>query len=338
MVEYVEKKLINWKLISNLLNISQSKNHFSNFGPLSIILENKIHSYISLSSNKSVVVCSSGTSALHALVEMHNYLNGKSLKWVTSNFTFPCAVQGPLKNAIVVDCNTKGNLSLEVIKHIDFDGIIVTDLFGMTNRQPYRDYCASNNKILIVDSAMGFDKPRQKDDEIISFHHTKPWGFGEGGCVIIDKKNETLLRSLINFGLMKDKDNTQAYSTNAKISEVASAFILQRLEKMPKVKKTMQVEYKRISNIAQTLGIEIYADCPEWTPPCVPLFNKTPVSIDLKNPFITMKKYYKPLRHGPIAQDLYERVIVMPCHPDVKKCTDKEIKEALSIVTSKYPC
>ena len=37
--------------------------------------------------------------------------------------------------------------------------------------------------------------------EILSFHHTKPWGFGEGGAVICETFDEKIVRQLINFGV-----------------------------------------------------------------------------------------------------------------------------------------
>ena len=40
---------------------------------------------------------------------------------------------------------------------------------------------------------------------IISFHHTKPFGFGEGGAIIIDSKYEEGARRLINFGISNEK-------------------------------------------------------------------------------------------------------------------------------------
>lgn len=329
MISYVENKEINWKTVKKLMCISGEMNYFSNFGPVSRILEKKIHYYLNLDNDRAVIVCSSGTSAIHALVEMYNYIFNRKLIWVTSSFTFPCNIQGPLRDAIIVDCDARGMMPVKLDFDFDFDGLIVTDLFGMADRQPYFDYCSKYKKILIVDSAMGFDKPRTNPtDEMISFHHTKPWGFGEGGCVIISRERESLFRSIINFGLVKGQ-NTGPYSNNAKMSDVSSAFIIQRLEVMPAVKKKMQTQYKRIKKTAKQVGFEC-EPCPSWTPPCVPLFSDHPI-FNLDNPIMTVKKYYQPLANTPNAIDLYNRIICVPCHPDVK-CSDKEIRNVLRTI------
>ena len=120
MIQYIERKKINWKCVNELLAVSQSLNQFSNFGPVSIILQNQIRNYLSLDTNRSVIVCSSGTAALHCLIEMHHYLQNKELKWVTSNFTFPCAIQGPLKTSIIVDCDSRGNIPINTLGKVDF--------------------------------------------------------------------------------------------------------------------------------------------------------------------------------------------------------------------------
>ena len=64
----------------------------------------------------------------------------------------------------------------------------------------------------------------------ISFHHTKPLGFGEGGAIIVDKKYEKNIRCLINFGI----DLTEKYwvkeGNNYKMSDISAVYILQYLD------------------------------------------------------------------------------------------------------------
>ena len=48
------------------------------------------------------------------------------------------------------------------------------------------------------------DRPKNHNKmnifEVISFHHTKPWGFGEGGIIVCNTKHENKIKELINFG------------------------------------------------------------------------------------------------------------------------------------------
>jgi dTDP-4-amino-4,6-dideoxygalactose transaminase len=66
----------------------------------------------------------------------------------------------------------------------------------------------------------------------ISFHHTKPIGFGEGGAIIIDLKYEKYVRNIINFGI----DNYSIESTwdrkgaNYKMSDIQAVYIIQYLD------------------------------------------------------------------------------------------------------------
>jgi dTDP-4-amino-4,6-dideoxygalactose transaminase len=64
------------------------------------------------------------------------------------------------------------------------------------------------NKILIFDNAAtaytfykGKNCLNYGNGCIISFHHTKPFGFGEGGAIIVDKKYEHSIKCLNNFGI-----------------------------------------------------------------------------------------------------------------------------------------
>ena len=87
--------------------------------------------------------------------------------------------------------------------------MIVTNIFGnVVDIQKYESFCRENNKFLIFDNAAtGYTEYKGKNclnfgiGCTISFHHTKPFGFGEGGAIIVDKKYEKSIRCLNNFGI-----------------------------------------------------------------------------------------------------------------------------------------
>ena len=64
----------------------------------------------------------------------------------------------------------------------------------------------------------------------ISFHHTKPFGFGEGGAIIVDKKYEKNIRCLNNFGIGLTDNYYVKEGNNNKMSEVSAVYIIQYLE------------------------------------------------------------------------------------------------------------
>lgn len=333
MITFIEKKDVDWDRIQQLLYLSYSANQWSNFGPISLLLEQAIAKYLQLEENKCVVFCSNGTDALFCLVQMYNFLHKKPLKWTVSSFGFHCSKQGPLANAAVVDCDKKGLLDLNLLDS-DFDGILVTNPFGITDElECYKEFCKLNHKILICDSASAFDSLKKHDvDEVVSFHHTKPWGFGEGGCVIIDKQHELLFRSITNFGTMGQFDGIAPYSTNAKASEISCAYVLQRFEKIISIKQSYIEQYNRIKNIAENQGFQcVIKRNISNIPHCVPFLATKEIN-NTENPWVKIQKYYKPLSDTPNAQDIYKRIINMPCHPGLSCLCDKEIVNCLEML------
>lgn len=327
-IKFVEDKIIDWERVRIFLRHSVKLNQWTNFGPVSHILEKKIHEYLKLKSSHRVVVCTSGTLALNALIELHQCQQKKNLKWIVSCYGFYCTTQGPLNRAKIVDCNYQGMLDLDLLQKKDFDGMVVTNIFGLNkNLNVYRNYCKKNGKIFICDSATAFENIDHGANEILSFHHTKPWGMGEGGCAIIEKKDEELFRALIGFGIGMDHD-VKLRSTNGKISDLACAFILQRIEELPRLSPIYREQYTRIVNIAKDVGFVLVSGTEHHpsTPPNVPLLYHHPIA-NLTNPYVDLLKYYKPLGNTKVANDLYARIINVPCHPGMQNVSDKNLEK-----------
>jgi dTDP-4-amino-4,6-dideoxygalactose transaminase len=83
------------------LQPSLDKGHLTNDGPLQPVLQAKIKRLLKCESE--VLLCASGTAALHSLVSAFALKEEKILTWATQAFTFPSSIQGPLRNALVVD-------------------------------------------------------------------------------------------------------------------------------------------------------------------------------------------------------------------------------------------
>jgi dTDP-4-amino-4,6-dideoxygalactose transaminase len=326
MLSFIESKNINWNNVQNILKSSEEQNQWSNFGPVSILLEEKIKEITK--TKHSVVVCANGTVALHALIELHSYLNQRQLTWTTSSFGFPCTTMGPLKNAQVIDSDSDGMLDLALVPSCD--GIIVTNSFGTAGSlKVYQDYCREHNKILIVDSATAL-----LDDHLpntmISFHHTKPWGFGEGGCAIVAKEHEAFFRSLLNFGLV-DYAPVGNHATNGKMSDISAAFILDRLSRLDLFQAEYVDQYERIKRIAADYGFSPFGKVKSALPTNAALISDKPVR-EISNPYVYLKKYYKPLADTPIASSIYERILNFPCHSDVASLSDAFVRDCFQII------
>lgn len=337
--KYIEDKVIDWERVKSLLGLSSHANHWTNFGPVSLLLEKKIHEFLNLDPNLSVIVCSNATLAMNALIDMHNVLNERNLKWVVSSYGFYCTIQGPLYQAHVVDCTPEGLPNLLDLSKLDFDGLLVTNVFGLReNMDDYKNFCKERKKVYVCDSAKAFGGHiRHGANEFISFHHTKPWGFGEGGCVILHKKDEQLFRSLINFGLGLSSHVTRL-GTNGKLSDIASAFIIQRIEELPRLESIYREQYKRIARFGEEFGYKLMNQVFDHPgiPPNVPLLRNTPIH-EIDNPYLNLRKYYKPLADTPVANHIYNRIINIPCHPGVQNISDKDIKAIFSTLENANP-
>ena len=335
MIGFVEEKPIDWDVVNELLGSSATLNHYTNHGPVSIQLEQTLMDMFEpdiLEPNRTVVTCASGTSALFALVEMHNLTHRKELKWGVCSYSFHCMKQGPLRDAKVIDCNESGMLDIEKFDATDCNAMLVTNPFGIVdNLDEHKNYCRDNKKVLICDSCSSFDALTNHDvDQAFSFHHTKPWGFGEGGAVIINKKNKDLFKTLINFGSHGDFSAAiKKRATNAKLSDVSAAFILQRLREYPYIASDDTERYRRVQGLAGEFGMKCLGNKPQ-SPNTVPLLcPKKTKSLD--NPYVKLQKYYRPVAGTPNATDIYSRIINFPCHAGIDLLSDTVISECLSI-------
>jgi dTDP-4-amino-4,6-dideoxygalactose transaminase len=342
MIAFVETKRPDYEKIRELLADSEAVGIWSNFGPLSLQLEKTIAETLALPLGRRVIACANGTVALHGLVQLHEYLAGRPLRWIISAFTFHAQGQGPLANAQSLDCDAHGFLDLDEIAGLapdSYDGIVVTNLFGTAlHVEAYEALAARTGKILLFDSATCFGSTYHGEPfgdlgagEIFSFHHTKPCGFGEGGCAVVPAELEDTFRSLINFGLYKGID-TGARSSNGKMSDVAAAFILDRLRHREAIHAAHVQQFRRVAGIAQGLGLELLVDggCDGSFPNLVPILFPHPVPVDrLAGGPLVLHKYYRPVVSRPRADMLFARIVCLPCHGEVARLTDAELHAAL---------
>jgi len=343
MIAFVEAKRPDYEKIRELLACSEASGMWSNFGPVSLQLEETVAEIHTLPHSRRVVSCANGTVALHGLVQLYEHVAGRPLRWVVSAFTFHAQRQGPLADARVLDCDAQGFLDLSALAALppeSYDGIVVTNLFG-TARQAelYEELAARAGKILLFDSATCFGsmyngKPFGSlgGGEIFSFHHTKPCGFGEGGCVVVPAELEDTFRSLINFGLYKGID-TGARSSNGKMSDVAAAFILDRLRHHEAIRAAHRQQFRRLASIARDLGLALLVDGEQkgMFPNLVPILFPHPVGPErLSGGPLVVHKYYRPVVSRPRADALYTHVVCFPCHGGVAQVPDDELHAGLA--------
>ena len=340
-LSFIEHKLPRLEELEEILRLSADSGYWTNFGPVCRLLECALASHLNLTPGRSAVMCSSGTAALLTLAALKEYRAGRKLRWVISAYGFRSSCLGPLADATVLDCDDSAMLDLQTLAGMDpdsWDALVLTNVFGLRrNIREYLELCHELGKELIVDNA-GLLDGFQRDgaagpaDEIISFHQTKPWGMGEGGCAILAQEDACLFRELTNTG-----ENlcavARAGASNSKISDFSCALILQRLAEISTWSGAYREQARRVCAIALDSGLRPLAplDLDTLIPPHLPLLATHPLrETDLVNPYLAMHKYYRPLADSAVnAWGLYNRIVNVPCHSGVGTLSDEEIRLAL---------
>lgn len=321
---WVPKKTINENKVSELIKKSITANQFTNGGPNVKLLEELLKKTLDI--DKSVVCVSNGTVALWAVVACFELYHSKSLQFSTQSFTFPSSAQGPLENVNIVDIDKDGGIDLDKIPPCD--GIIVTNVFGnLVDIEKYEIWCKQHNKFLIFDNAAtsyttykGKNSCNYGNASTISFHHTKPIGFGEGGCIIIDSIYEKTLRTVLNFGI----DNQSSFPKwntkggNYKMSDIQAIYIIQYLDHFQKIKDHAETMYRYFS---KNTNLTMYPNFSDDTPfvSCICFFseNSNEIIKKLTEQNIFSRKYYYPLIDSEIANYFFNKIVCIPCTIDM---------------------
>jgi dTDP-4-amino-4,6-dideoxygalactose transaminase len=343
-LRWVSKKNVDWARVQELLAPCAVTNHYANRGCVTPYLETLLARVLDLEYGYSVIVTSSGHAALYALAATIALQKG-DMRWGVQSFTFPASAQIP-GNVEIVDIDESGGLDLLSVPP-GTNGIVVTNPFGyVVDISKYEKYCHDNNIALMFDNAAaplsrynGKNICSFGDGSIISLHHTKPIGFGEGGAVIVRSHLAPTVRRVINFGIGLNDRDWSLLGINGKMSEVSAAFVVQYLEKNVELVKAHHSErlaqvQKFIADEGKSCGLTILPSFGETTIPsciCIVLNRDSERHIDLLNKEgIEARRYYKPLSEAPVARDLWSCIICIPCHQDVSESKMRKVLELLA--------
>jgi dTDP-4-amino-4,6-dideoxygalactose transaminase len=336
-VRFIEDKPVDWRLVENTMRLSARAGRYANFGPVQHHLADVVSKMLGLGADRVVVPASSATSALHAIAGSYAQSAGHPLVWAISAFGFFSTAIGPLAGRVrVIDCNRTGMIDASALAALpadSWDGLLVTDIFGaQPDFSALAQVCEAAGKPMIIDAAVSFParrSPSLRASEIVSFHHTKPWGFGEGGCAVVDVKQAQFVRSFLNFGVGADA-SLASFAGNGKMSDVAAALIVQRLQTMPLWADGYRRQRQRITRLARAEALDLLVNpAADVVLPHVPILARRPVALsELSHwPFV-VAKYYRPLGDGcPVAADLYARMVNVPCHPGMAAIGDVTIRQ-----------
>ena len=344
-VEFIEDKRVEPETLAELLRPAVERNRHSNFGPVSRRLEGELARRNRLSAGRAACCAANATLALQAMVAVLDNRAGRRLRWAVSDFGFFTNFIGPFAGQTVVPCDDNGMISVDALAALpdrSFDAVLATNVFGMCeNFEAIFAFCRARGKVLLIDNAAGFGalSPWQEADavewaEVVSFHHTKPWGMGEGGAAFLPAEWEEPFRASINFGAGGGRRLADPqFLTNGKMSEIAAAQILDRVLRADDWRPRYRAEAARIVRLGCEAGLQPWFPAlPERAVPGnIPFLHERAVRLeDLGNPLFTMLKYYQPtVASGAVARRLFDHVINVPCHPGMGALRDAEIVAVL---------
>jgi dTDP-4-amino-4,6-dideoxygalactose transaminase len=341
-IAFVEEKRLDFEKVGRLLAESAAANHWTNFGPVWHRLKKHIETALGLPPQRCAIPSASGTHALYAAAALA--CRSAPRRWVTSSYGFKATAIGPFERAEILDCDRTGLIDLTGVDQKRYDGIVATNPFGLFGElDPLIAFARRTGKALIIDNAAAFGGFDRSDHdgifECLSFHHTKPYGFGEGGCLIVDRALEADAKNAMDFGYRWSWPGGREALSNGKLSDPAAAFILCRQQSDHVWAARYREQFQRILNIGESLGFTLLGERERVGPGAhgnVPLLSPIPVPVDrIENDKLTLQKYYRPLDGGVVSQDLYARMINVPCHPGVAALTDREIEELLATIRSR---
>ena len=221
------------------IQMSYTSSIFSNGGPCSNLLEERLQAYLNIAYKP--ILMSNATVALTVVIDSFGLKNCEIL---IPTFTFAATAHSVLNagcRPVLVDIEDDLCFSLNFaekkISNLTKAMVVVQPLGYICDYVKYEEFAKKNNLILIFDSAATLGANYRDDTkvghagdcEIFSLHITKTFGIGEGALVTgKDPKFLNICRKKINFGF---ENNTSKMSgTNAKCSEFHAAVGLSVLD------------------------------------------------------------------------------------------------------------
>ena len=333
-IKWINVKSIDSASISEKVNDCLKTNILTNNGVNVVQLQKTIKQKFKIDDDKEVLMVCNGAMGINALINgIHMFLN-KELRWAVQSFTFPCSCQGSLINSIILDVDENMGPSIKDLesKVDSYDGVLITNCFGCSsNIELYEEFCKKNNKILLFDNAAasmtmykGKNHLNYGVGSMVSLHHTKPIGFGEGGFIVFDKQYLECMKKTICFGFSEtNRLQYNKFASNFKMSEIAAIYIDDYLKNVDRIYNhyTKIIKYFNDKLNEKQLAVKVlknYSEYENSLMACVPLVFDKESKIDffVENN-IEAKKYYFPLDDTCLVTvDLYKRIVCLPLNLD----------------------
>ena len=241
--------------VEKLFSVCHEHNVYSNFGKLFYDSVEKL----SVLMKGEALPTTSGTTAIHAALST---MNAKGKRVALPDYTHSGTLLAVIAAQAIpvlfpVDKNWVISIK-ELKKHwTEWDMAIVVSPFGYdVDVMEFETLSVELKKPLVYDFAGSFGRfPDTINPRCYSFHATKNFSVGEGGCVVLpDLKMWKRAQQIINFYTNpEDRSILDDTGGNLKVDELRCALILQMLEK-----KNLDKVFDRIEN--KNALVEFYED------------------------------------------------------------------------------
>lgn len=333
-----------------------------------------------LSAN-NLILTNNGTSALQVALSSLSLPSGGEV--ITTPYSFVAtsnAIVGASLKPIFVDIarDSFNICPLEIEKAItpNTKAILPVHVYGIpANLESIENLARKYNLPVVYDAAHSFGVTINGksllsfgDLSTCSFHATKVFNTGEGGCIVQNSYFDSSLDKLINFGFCSEND-IDCFGTNAKMSEFSAVLGRLNLDSFPHVLKSRYrvfnyyLEYLNPSLIHPEILSHVNSDNFNWNCSYMPIKLGTSIDSHLRDLVyskllasdIYSRKYFYPLicetsayasmrskwrQVGSLTNGLLasRTTLCLPIYPGLKRSTVQKISEIVNDTYERANC
>ncbi|PZO62686.1 MAG: DegT/DnrJ/EryC1/StrS aminotransferase [Pseudoxanthomonas suwonensis] len=333
---------------------------YTNFGPLSRLLEQRLAETLSVGT-ENVTTVANCTAGLELILQARGLAPGTPVLLPALTFVATAtAVSRVGMQPVIADVDSNSwSLTPEIARQAAsiyrIGAVMPVATFGRAQDTAAWDAFERETGIpVIIDAAGAFGNQSagSRADVVFSFHATKSFGAAEGGAVISpDPERIQWVRTLSNFGMDTRTSLLTSLGTNAKMSEYHCALGLASFDIWEKVKQHRRALHARYLDRlrAMPLGLE-YQEKPAdgiYTLMAVVLpegKNATETGTQLARFGIETRRWYSPALHQqpalsacpiagqlPVADLFSGRIIGLPFFPGITDPQIEHVCESLCI-------